>query len=300
MENPKLLRMQYPYDVDNPIYDGTEHDVVPTGFVSVEINGRPCLIMLYYDALVGKELVTVLTEIDGRYYKVPLSDDDYTRLPGFIGLDNPRLSPEEVAIEGPIGLAMSMKLPPEPSKDSKFPEDVMHLDYYVPLNPTENTSAMNATYRFSSIKEVDSEQSNYSFSKTPMCELIAGGIHEGTRKYYYSVPGTDYLNSESVKRYDFEVTIPPGTKARKKYIDGEGNQRELEYAMIPGKYSVTVYYGNFTWDDYEMAEKSDKIEIKAPTSEYRDLHDVPVVFRDGGAKLLDMSFKSMAPTKQIN
>ena len=127
----KTIYMQYPYDENNPLYDGLEHEIIPYALTPANINGHTFFVMNYYDLSANSELVTLLGVVNGRFYKVPLQRDEYARLHDFIDPYEMPFNPSEIAIGESIGLAIPFSLPQTkyPPKNGYYSYSCFHLLY---------------------------------------------------------------------------------------------------------------------------------------------------------------------------
>jgi len=76
------ITLDYPLDESNPLYDGTSHQVRPVELFRFERDGRIFYIFSYYDETLEQIMITLLEEINGVFYKLPLINynDDFNRL----------------------------------------------------------------------------------------------------------------------------------------------------------------------------------------------------------------------------
>ena len=98
----KYITMSHPYDPSkNELWDGKDHDIIPSKLQVFELNGVEYYLMSYWDVTYNCECHTYLTIINGQFVKVPVTDYsafaeivmgldridvDITILPSHIGL----------------------------------------------------------------------------------------------------------------------------------------------------------------------------------------------------------------------
>lgn len=67
------VRMKYPYNQNNPFFDGQFHDIEPIRLIRINGN-RDIYIMDYRDNTLGINMNTVLERRNGSFYKIPLKE----------------------------------------------------------------------------------------------------------------------------------------------------------------------------------------------------------------------------------
>ena len=294
------ISMQYPFDPLNPYYDGLAHDIVPTQFIRVIIDGRLYYAMTYNDLTLGREnFITLITWINGQYCKIPLDGNGYAVLCEYLH-NHPELpvySTERYRIKQPIAVGMTMTLDPavlgRRTRNSKCP-----LIYYVPINVGGNTSVPHCTFRNAGMTMgLDNPAQVYDFKKTPLCDEFSRGLIYGLDHYRYGTNNNSmYYNDIGVKKYEFDVDIVEGTTSVETFVDKEGKERRVLRLMIPGTYHITGYYSDFvSLMDYSDALDSKDMFIRDEEGRFEDLHDTPIVFKDGGIKELEMTFVTPPP-----
>ena len=139
------ITLDYPLDRSNPLYDGTSHRIKPIELFRFERDGRIFYIFSYYDESLGKEMITLLEEINGLFYKLPLINynDDFRRLCEEVMTGtNTRASldvlPPRIFTKNPInfGEVFTPPVPPMPSLEEEIKQEL--TVYYDVLNE-ENT-----------------------------------------------------------------------------------------------------------------------------------------------------------------
>lgn len=305
MNNDKIM-MKYPFSQGDSLYDGLYHEIIPINVVPIEINGRLFFIMIYDDLTINEHgLITLVTNVNGVYYKVPLNSEGYDILWEYVTNNQyvARISQANYIprLNGPIELAIGMKLNKERNINFNNPNMKFSLEYYIPLNSNGEMRDDNIfTSRYLSSQD---DCDTYVFGKSPVCGQIFEGLVSGSKYYCYGHDRQDfskeYYNTDGVKMYEFELDIPENTFVNTSYKDKKGRTIFSKIPYIPGKYHITGYYSDFIKEeDFSDSVNCERIHIETETGDYRDLHDRPIVFKDGGAKKLDMIFNSSYGSKR--
>ena len=100
----KQIRLEYPYESGNELWDGKEHVITPNDLLEFQINGNIYYVMPYRDETYNEDDVITILSLDenGNFVKSPL--DDYSRLSEL--LNNVELSPVDIDLlpdEIPLG-----------------------------------------------------------------------------------------------------------------------------------------------------------------------------------------------------
>lgn len=100
----KQIRLEYPYESGNDLWDGKEHVIIPNDLFEFQINGNTYYVMPYRDETYNEDDVITILSLDenGNFVKSPL--DDYSRLNEL--LNNVELSPVDIDLlpdEIPLG-----------------------------------------------------------------------------------------------------------------------------------------------------------------------------------------------------
>ena len=75
MKNEKTIRMQFPSDTGNRLYDGKIHEIIPERMALVgEQAGDQLFVLSFFDVSLGKEMLTYVLKRNNRYYKIPLNN----------------------------------------------------------------------------------------------------------------------------------------------------------------------------------------------------------------------------------
>ena len=281
MKKNNIINMTYP--------DGTIHQVEMREYYPIRLGDRFCYIARYFDHTLNSDMITLLTNCNGLWCKIPLNDDGYYYLSEYVERHgNLRLDAEEYASLGDIALGMPMTLiPPRKNKNGKMTKPQLWLSYYVPINTKGATNVKDNIFGAGGclIENTGAYDSpvHYDYHKIPNIDIVDKHLTTGVTKCR--------PNSHLVKEYDFEVDIPDGTYARKKVTLPDGKRVVLLYIAIPGHWNCQAFYSDFVrQDDYKAARDADRINIHTTADQYEDVHDIDRVWRDGGNKKLDMTF----------
>lgn len=71
----KMIKLQYPYDPNNKLFDGKTHIIIATNLYSFTINNNNFYLLEYFEN--GKNMITILIKHNGQFYKMPLDNYDY-------------------------------------------------------------------------------------------------------------------------------------------------------------------------------------------------------------------------------
>ena len=106
-----MVKMQYPFDPDNSIYDGLEHEIIPKKIMKVGLNGKPYYVMSYHDLKVNGNLITLLTIAGDMLLKTPLDEEGYKLLLEYVDKhEDMWIDASNFKIKRPIGLTSPLKL----------------------------------------------------------------------------------------------------------------------------------------------------------------------------------------------
>ncbi len=270
-KNVEIARMTYP--------DGTVHEVTFHRFYPIRISGVDCYVAEYYDYTAGSNMITLITNYDNSWYKVPLDNAGYYYLSSYIQRCDQVFDAEEYSIGQYVKLAQRMDLDFEDLND---PRPTFNINLFVGVNGNGETWVPDTIYRSCGLISYNGTD-DYEYSKELCSPGVIRKVVEGLRNYY--------INNHGVKEYDFEIDQKENVAISKKVKSPDGTLKHVLILLIPGHFKCKTYYSDFIdKEDYEKCEKADTINIEAEEREYLDLHDVDKVWRDGGNKKLPMTF----------
>ena len=273
----KITRMTYP--------DWTVHEVEIVEYVPIMLNGTCFYIVVYYDHFTRSNMITLITNYNDVWYKVPLNDEGYNYLSSYIENNRDRaLNVDDYELIENIGLAQPMDLMPPSNNDGKINKKPrLVLRYYVPINTNAVSNVRDTIFRSNGCRSQFDKDLEYNYRKDYNNPIIDYYLNEGFRHYY--------INNHNVKEYDFTAEIPPNTYGSRTIYLEDGTARTQLVLCIPGTYDCFAYYSDFiNQSDYVSSRRSQNIEISADYDLYNDLHDIDKVWRDGGLDILDMDF----------
>ena len=270
-----MYRMDYP--------DGTIHNVEFKEFIPIKISGRSCYVAIYFDHTLNIEMITLITQENGVWYKIPLDGASYKLLASEI--KNPKrkkLSASKYRLPERIRLAQSMSvvLPADNSKEIK---PIFLIRRYVPINEDKSLDIRDSVYSLDNLTHYPDGNNRFTYRKEFNTGIMDKEIANGMSKYS--------SNDHGVKEYDFEIKIPENTTGIKSIVTKDGKKITVGALFIPGVYKVKVYYSDFTEeDDFTKAKDAQEINIFADDKNYRSLKDADRAWRDGGMQALKMKF----------
>lgn len=283
MKNEIRTRMQYPFDLSgkNPAYDGEVHDIKPTSIRRINLLGRDYFIMEYFDYNTNGNMVTLLTRVGNTLVKVPLTD--YVILLQYIETTNLPyedmnrfLFPEKIMLGETLdshnlfAAKMAEQQPPAPAQPA--PVDALEFTQYIPLMAGWEGSLRGSYYRSCGV--LLDEPQTYHFDKDYNFDRKDAAVKSAID----SLPRDD----GSMKEKDIVVEVPEGTIGHTYIFDNDGKGKVVQVYLIPGIHKYHLVFSQVATDnDYVASRMASSIDIKAPSSDYRDVHDYARAFNDG-------------------
>ncbi len=287
------VTIQYPYSSLNEGIDGTVHQVTPIRIVRCNVHGFDLYFMVYYDHNLGHEMITFLIRIDGALYKVPLTTYNLEEIRAFVeafriaevdpsslfaGAGIPTDKPA-IGLTLPMSLRDLTNIKLDPAKG----KNVIDYPYYIPYNMDNPMNISDRVFR-SSCHVYHENIEDFLFDKEKTGGPIEQAIREGIRN-----------NLDKVKRgeafsFDIEVEIPAGTTVTFPTKDG----RLVAAVYVPGIHKHTVHMAPCLKPKMDKPTRlCERLSIRTLDDDYGTFEDDPVVFREGYAGKLPVTFLGM-------
>ena len=262
--------------------------------------------MTYYDHTSDSPAITLLTEINGQYVKMPLNDyniltellnDNKTieTIMEYNTINLQRVINQILAQEKiPLGQLMQSKYLFDKKKQNKYAYDfkkrqIYDFELYVTTDPYGGSIVERRMFTPSGILDHnnadDDSMQEYKYKKNATCNLVANGVKRGL-----SLVNINRNKRSNNYDYEFEVEIPEGTVGYKELETKDGRILLQQVLMIPGIHRYHVVYGKCEdLGDYRNSGRAETIKVFATRNQLKDdLHDTPKAFRLGCAQDLPM------------